>query len=97
MAQLHVFCVCKNAIGWIIRGVSRRGGFGAFAPDEPPFLRKKIIAFINKTITWSSRKAWHLTTTFVIKKEGRRKGEWIAKIMIKSHAFLLDPITFIFF
>ena len=26
------------------------------------------------------------------KKEGRRKGEWIARIIIKSHAFLLDHI-----
>ena len=27
----------------------------------------------------------------LLTKEGRRKGEWLAKIMIKSHAFLLDP------
>ena len=27
----------------------------------------------------------------LLKKEGRRKGEWIAKFVIKSHAFLLDP------
>ena len=26
------------------------------------------------------------------KKEGRRKGEWLAKIVIKSHAFLLDRL-----
>ena len=26
----------------------------------------------------------------LLKKEGRRKGEWIAKIVIKSNAFLLD-------
>ena len=26
----------------------------------------------------------------LLKKEGRRKDEWIAKIVIKSHAFLLD-------
>ena len=26
----------------------------------------------------------------LLKKEGRRKGEWIAKIGIKTHAFLLD-------
>ena len=25
--------------------------------------------------------------SFLLKKEGRRKGEWIAKILIKSHAF----------
>ena len=30
--------------------------------------------------------------TSLLKKEGRRKGEWIAKIVIKSHAFLLDRI-----
>ena len=28
---------------------------------------------------------------FPPKKEGRRKGEWIAKIVILSHTFLLDP------
>ena len=28
----------------------------------------------------------------LLKKEGRRKGEWIAKIVIKSHAFLLDRL-----
>ena len=28
----------------------------------------------------------------LLKKEGRRKWEWIAKIAIKSHAFLLDPV-----
>ena len=47
---------------------------------------------------WSNRKAWLLTTTFLFfssflfppKKEGRRKGKWIAEIVIKSHAFLLD-------
>ena len=47
---------------------------------------------------WSSRKEWLLTMTlailfsflFPLKKEGRRKGERIAKIKIKSHAFLLD-------
>ena len=27
-----------------------------------------------------------------LKKEGRRKGEWIAKIVILSHAFLLDHV-----
>ena len=32
---------------------------------------------------------------FPPKKEGRRKGEWIAKIVIKSHAFLLDPSIFV--
>jgi hypothetical protein len=26
----------------------------------------------------------------LLKKEGRRKGEWLAKILIKGHAFLLD-------
>jgi hypothetical protein len=25
-----------------------------------------------------------------LKKEGRRKGEWIEKIVIKSHVFMLD-------
>ena len=47
----------------------------------------------------SSRKAWLKITTLVIfplfsslrKKEGRRKGEWITKIVIFSNAFLLDP------
>jgi hypothetical protein len=28
----------------------------------------------------------------LLKKEGRRKGEWIAKIGIKNHAFLIDQI-----
>jgi hypothetical protein len=31
----------------------------------------------------------------LLKKEGRRKGEGIAKIMIKSHAFLLNPGEFL--
>ena len=53
-----------------------------------------------KSIYWLSRKAWLLTTTLVIlflffsslfkKKEERIKGEWIAKIVMKSHAFLLN-------
>ena len=44
----------------------------------------------------SSRKVLLLTTTlvifslFLLKKVERRKGEWIANIVIKSHAFLLD-------
>ena len=28
--------------------------------------------------------------SFLLKKEGRIKGEWLAKIVIKSHTFLLD-------
>ena len=49
---------------------------------------------------WSSRKAWLLTTTLAIlfpfslssqNKRGRGKGKWIAKIVIKSQAFLLEP------
>ena len=28
----------------------------------------------------------------LLKKEERRKGEWTAKLVIKSHAFLLDQI-----
>ena len=62
-----------------------------------------IILLIYKVqfILRSSRKAWLLTTTLFIlfhfylpslKKEGRRQGERIAKIVIKSHAFLLDLI-----
>ena len=31
----------------------------------------------------------------LLKKEGRRKGEWIAKIVIESHAFLFDPFVFV--
>ena len=30
-----------------------------------------------------------------LKKEERRKGEWLAKIVIKSHAFLLDPFSLV--
>ena len=30
----------------------------------------------------------------LLKKEGRRKGEWRAKIVIKSHAFQLDPAEY---
>ena len=30
----------------------------------------------------------------LLKKEGRRKGELIAKIVIKSHAFLLDRLKY---
>ena len=29
----------------------------------------------------------------LLKTEWRRKGEWIAKIVIKSHAFLLDKFS----
>ena len=29
---------------------------------------------------------------FDLEKKGRRKGEWIAKILIKSHAFPLDHL-----
>ena len=57
--------------------------------------------FIVKSIKlgWT-RKVWLKITTLVIlspflfppKKQVRRKGEWIAKIKIKSHAFLLDLI-----
>ena len=51
-----------------------------------------------------SRKAWLLTSTLVnlfpfslrsSKNEGRRKGEYIAKIVIKSHAFLLDRVLIV--
>ena len=49
----------------------------------------------------SSRKAWLLTTTLVFlfpsKKRKIRKGESIAKIMIKSHVFLLDLNSFLYF
>ena len=57
------------------------------------------------TKNWSSRKAWLKITTLVInflflfppKKKGRRKGEWIANIVILSHAFLLDPKNYLRF
>ena len=55
---------------------------------------------IGSTINFqrSSREAWLSTTTLVIlfllssllKKECRRKWEWRVKILIESHAFLLD-------
>ena len=31
-----------------------------------------------------------------LRKEGRREGEWLAKIVIKSHAFLLDRFVKIY-
>ena len=34
---------------------------------------------------------------FDLEKKGRRKGEWIAKILIKSHAFPLDHFQKFFF
>ena len=33
--------------------------------------------------------------SFLLKKEGRRQGKWIAKVVIKSHAFLLDMCKFL--
>ena len=54
---------------------------------------------IPSGLSGSSRKAWLLTTTLVIlfpsllKKEERRKGKLIAKIVIKRHAFLLDRLS----
>ena len=33
---------------------------------------------------------WLFFFSYLLKKEGRRKGLWIANIVIKSYAFLLD-------
>ena len=49
------------------------------------------------TISWIERKGMtfdhHFGYSFpLLKKEGKRKGDCIAKIVIKSHAFLLDLV-----
>ena len=45
---------------------------------------------------WDSKSclsAWIFKDYYRWMKEGRRKWEWIAKIVILSHAFLLDPVA----
>ena len=57
--------------------------------------KRRLIDSISADYRWSSRKVWLLTTTLgffplsssLLKKEGIRKGEWIAKFVIKVMPF----------
>ena len=52
---------------------------------------KKISSVIEqKGMTFDYDFVFFFLFSSLLKKEGRRKAEWIAKIVIKSHAFLLD-------
>ena len=62
--------------------------------------------FLNWNVQYHDRaerhhfrpRLWLLFSSFLFpsKKEGRKKEEWIPKIVIKSHAFLLDQYYFHF-
>ena len=72
-----------------------------FLLQPPPHSRSFIENNSTKSINRSSRKAWLLITIFAIHSTfllpsffgGKRKGEKITKVVVKSHAFLLDPIN----
>ena len=49
-----------------------------------------MIAHKGTTYNYDFGYSFPLFSSLLKKKEGRKKGEWIAKIMILSHVFLLD-------
>jgi hypothetical protein len=56
----------------------------------------KLLFFIQKKGTTFGHDFGYSFSLFsyLLKKGGRRKEKWIAKIVIKSHAVLLDPIFY---
>ena len=88
------FIILKNGIKLFYNSVTLSNPF----PYVGGFIKKrslKTYIVYKSDLSWqklgSSRKAWFKITTLVmLKNEGIRKGEWIAKTVSLSHVFLLD-------